>query len=118
VVFETKQTYIKYYITLPKDDLDHFRMIAEQNNSPLIAVLRTLLKKGFEEYSKQQESPEYKIARKRGIVEIFFCQSCTKEMESPNLIKFRDDVFKFCDTCIATAKYKDILQRMAQSYEV
>jgi hypothetical protein len=111
-------TFIKVTIRIPRKYDAVTKEIAENRHITYSDVVREFFRSIIEgnEFFKGEYSGTKEIKAK--VTEVVFCQSCGDEIVGiVQPVKYRDDVFKFCNRCFLTEEYKKVLQRVAKTYE-
>lgn len=94
----------------------HARIESHQNRKLSITeVVPLVIKSGIETYHHQLDSFEEK--KERRIIEIVFCQSCAIKTDTPNKVRFRGDIYQFCQSCFDSGKAETKMQNLAKQYD-
>lgn len=117
---ETGEVFVRVTMRIPLNYYKFTKEIATMKGVHFAEVVREFFRTTIENtpFFDGQFNTDHVSDEKPKIIEVFYCQCCANEIkETPRLVKFRDDVFRFCNECFLTEKYKDTLHRIAQTYE-
>jgi hypothetical protein len=109
---------IKKSIRLSPNYLKVIEQIGSEKKITFSEVIREFMRSVIENVDFFDGEYSNGSFRRKKTIELIFCQACGNEIVNDAItVRFRDDRFVFCQTCVATNKHKEVLGRIAKTYE-